>query len=152
MIAAAIHGLTTGHAGGLGAMRGGPAAPVRLAAARRSARFGRPAGGRRGCSEVLRVLRPGGRFLYAEIVVASELPESIRWAVPSWAPACSPVYRHADALPESFRVLVRQARVPPRFVFTVRNASQPCGNHRPRSSVAAPDDDTTASRTMASRR
>lgn len=32
---------------------------------------------RRAFSEVLRVLRPGRRFLYADIVADSELPESI---------------------------------------------------------------------------
>lgn len=40
---------------------------------------------RRAFSEVLRVLRPGGRFLYADIVVASELPESIRGDIDLWA-------------------------------------------------------------------
>ena len=34
--------------------------------------------------EVLRVLKPGGRFLYADIVVASELSESIRRNVDLW--------------------------------------------------------------------
>ncbi len=40
---------------------------------------------RRVFSEVLRVLRPGGRFLYADIVVASELPESIRRDIDLWS-------------------------------------------------------------------
>jgi ubiquinone/menaquinone biosynthesis C-methylase UbiE len=35
-------------------------------------------------NEVLRVLRPNGRFLYADIVVASELPESVRKDVELW--------------------------------------------------------------------
>lgn len=39
----------------------------------------------RAFSEVLRVLRPGGRFLYADIVVASELPESIRRDIDLWS-------------------------------------------------------------------
>lgn len=39
----------------------------------------------RAYSEVLRVLRPGGRFLYADIVVASELPESIRADIDLWS-------------------------------------------------------------------
>jgi arsenite methyltransferase len=39
---------------------------------------------RRAFSEVLRVLRPGGRFLYADIVVGSELPESIRHDIDLW--------------------------------------------------------------------
>jgi arsenite methyltransferase len=34
--------------------------------------------------EVLRVLRPGGRFLYGDIVVASELSESIRRNIDLW--------------------------------------------------------------------
>ncbi|MEK6608136.1 MAG: methyltransferase domain-containing protein [Myxococcota bacterium] len=34
--------------------------------------------------EVFRVLRPGGRFLYADIVVASELSESVRRDVELW--------------------------------------------------------------------
>lgn len=34
--------------------------------------------------EVFRVLKPGGRFLYADIVVASELSESIRRDVALW--------------------------------------------------------------------
>jgi len=34
--------------------------------------------------EVLRVLRPGGRFLYGDIVVASELSESIRGDIDLW--------------------------------------------------------------------
>jgi arsenite methyltransferase len=40
---------------------------------------------RRAFSEVLRVLRPGGRLLYADIVVASELPESIRRDIDLWS-------------------------------------------------------------------
>ncbi len=40
---------------------------------------------RRAFSEVLRVLRPGGRFLYADIVVASELPDSIRRDIDLWS-------------------------------------------------------------------
>jgi len=40
---------------------------------------------RRAFSEVLRVLRPGGRFLYADIVVASELPESVRRDIDLWS-------------------------------------------------------------------
>ena len=34
--------------------------------------------------EVFRVLKPGGRFLYADIVVANELSESIRKDVDLW--------------------------------------------------------------------
>jgi arsenite methyltransferase len=40
---------------------------------------------RRAFSEVLRVLRPGGRFLYADIAVASELPEGIRRDIDLWS-------------------------------------------------------------------
>jgi SAM-dependent methyltransferase len=35
-------------------------------------------------SEVFRVLKPGGRFLYGDIVVASELSESIRQNIDLW--------------------------------------------------------------------
>jgi len=34
--------------------------------------------------EVFRILRPGGQFLYADIVVASELSESIRRDIDLW--------------------------------------------------------------------
>ena len=34
--------------------------------------------------EVFRVLKPGGRFLYGDIVVASELSESIRRNIDLW--------------------------------------------------------------------
>lgn len=40
---------------------------------------------RRAFSEVFRVLRPGGRFLYADIVVAAELPEAVRRDVDLWS-------------------------------------------------------------------
>lgn len=40
---------------------------------------------RRAFSEVLRVLRAGGRFLYADIVVASELPETMRGDIDLWS-------------------------------------------------------------------
>ena len=40
---------------------------------------------RRAFAEVLRVLRPGGRFLYADIAVASELPESVRRDIDLWS-------------------------------------------------------------------
>jgi SAM-dependent methyltransferase len=35
-------------------------------------------------SEVLRILKPGGLFLYGDIVVAGELPESVRTNVDLW--------------------------------------------------------------------
>lgn len=38
----------------------------------------------RAFGEVFRVLRPGGRFLYADIVVANELAESIRRDIDLW--------------------------------------------------------------------
>ena len=34
--------------------------------------------------EVFRVLKPGGRFLYADIIVGSELAESVRRDVDLW--------------------------------------------------------------------
>jgi SAM-dependent methyltransferase len=40
---------------------------------------------RRAFSEVARVLRPGGRFLYADIVVEAELPEAIRRDIDLWS-------------------------------------------------------------------
>lgn len=40
---------------------------------------------RRAYSEVFRVLRPGGRFLYADIVVAAELPAAIRSDIDLWS-------------------------------------------------------------------
>jgi ubiquinone/menaquinone biosynthesis C-methylase UbiE len=40
---------------------------------------------RRAYAEVHRILRPGGRFLYADIVVASELPDSIRHDIDLWS-------------------------------------------------------------------
>ncbi len=40
---------------------------------------------RRAFSEVLRTLRPRGRFLYADIVVAAELPESVRRDIDLWS-------------------------------------------------------------------
>lgn len=39
---------------------------------------------RKAYGEVLRVLRPGGRFLYGDIVVAAELSESIRRDIDLW--------------------------------------------------------------------
>jgi ubiquinone/menaquinone biosynthesis C-methylase UbiE len=38
----------------------------------------------RAYSEVLRVLKPGGQFLYGDIVVAGELSESIRRDIDLW--------------------------------------------------------------------
>jgi arsenite methyltransferase len=40
---------------------------------------------RRAFSEVLRILRPGGRFLYADIALAAELPESVRRDIDLWS-------------------------------------------------------------------
>lgn len=40
---------------------------------------------RRAFSEVFRILRPGGRFLYADIVVAAELPEGLRRDIDLWS-------------------------------------------------------------------
>jgi SAM-dependent methyltransferase len=40
---------------------------------------------RRAFAEVLRVLRPGGRFLYADIVVEAELPEGVRRDIDLWS-------------------------------------------------------------------
>jgi SAM-dependent methyltransferase len=39
---------------------------------------------RRAFGEVLRILKPGGQFLYGDIVVASELSESIRRDIDLW--------------------------------------------------------------------
>jgi ubiquinone/menaquinone biosynthesis C-methylase UbiE len=39
---------------------------------------------RRAFGEVLRVLKPGGAFLYGDIIVAGELPESVRRNVDLW--------------------------------------------------------------------
>jgi SAM-dependent methyltransferase len=39
---------------------------------------------RRAFGEVLRVLKPGGEFLYGDIIVAGELPESVRRNVDLW--------------------------------------------------------------------
>jgi arsenite methyltransferase len=39
---------------------------------------------RQAFTEVLRILRPGGQFLYSDIVVASELPEAIRRDIDLW--------------------------------------------------------------------
>jgi arsenite methyltransferase len=38
----------------------------------------------RAFAEVFAILKPGGRFLYGDIVVAAELPESIRQDIDSW--------------------------------------------------------------------
>jgi arsenite methyltransferase len=38
----------------------------------------------RAYSEIFRVLAPGGQFLYGDIVVASELAESIRRNIDLW--------------------------------------------------------------------
>ena len=40
---------------------------------------------RRAFAEVLRVLRPGGLFLYADIAVAAELPEGVRRDIDLWS-------------------------------------------------------------------
>ena len=39
---------------------------------------------RRACGEGRRVLKPGGAFLYGDIIVAGELPESVRRNVDLW--------------------------------------------------------------------
>jgi arsenite methyltransferase len=39
---------------------------------------------RQAFGEVFRILKPGGRFLYADIIVASELSESIRRDIDLW--------------------------------------------------------------------
>jgi arsenite methyltransferase len=39
---------------------------------------------RRAYAEVFRILRPGGQFLYSDIVIASELPESVRRDIDLW--------------------------------------------------------------------
>jgi ubiquinone/menaquinone biosynthesis C-methylase UbiE len=39
---------------------------------------------RRAFGEVRRVLKPGGTFLYGDIIVAGELPESVRRNVDLW--------------------------------------------------------------------
>jgi ubiquinone/menaquinone biosynthesis C-methylase UbiE len=39
---------------------------------------------REAFGEVFRILKPGGRFLYGDIVVASELSESIRRNIDLW--------------------------------------------------------------------
>ena len=39
---------------------------------------------RQAYSEVFRILRPGGQFLYSDIVIASELPESVRRDIDLW--------------------------------------------------------------------
>jgi arsenite methyltransferase len=39
---------------------------------------------RQALTEVLRILRPGGQFLYSDIVVARELPESVRRDIDLW--------------------------------------------------------------------
>jgi arsenite methyltransferase len=39
---------------------------------------------RQAYSEVFRILRPGGQFLYSDIVIGSELPESVRRDIDLW--------------------------------------------------------------------
>jgi ubiquinone/menaquinone biosynthesis C-methylase UbiE len=39
---------------------------------------------RQAFGEVFRILKPGGQFLYADIVVASELAESVRRDIDLW--------------------------------------------------------------------
>jgi arsenite methyltransferase len=39
---------------------------------------------RQAYSEVFRILRPGGQFLYSDIVIAGELPESVRRDIDLW--------------------------------------------------------------------
>jgi arsenite methyltransferase len=39
---------------------------------------------RQAFGEVIRILKPGGQFLYGDIIVASELSESIRRDIDLW--------------------------------------------------------------------
>jgi ubiquinone/menaquinone biosynthesis C-methylase UbiE len=39
---------------------------------------------RQAFGEVFRILKPGGQFLYADIIVASELSESVRRDIDLW--------------------------------------------------------------------